>query len=387
MTSTMHPMRAVWIMAGITLREAARRRILWTALLAAVLLLVIFAVALRLQVHEFQGRPMSPFVRYQVETGMLMVGLYTCDLLAVVMTILTSIDTISGDISSGTIHAIATKPLARWQIVCGKFVGFVGMTTVYVALTFGCTIAVAYAATGVLPEHPVRGFLLIAAECAVVLTVTFLLGTWFSTLTAGVLALGLQGVAFMGGWLEQVSGFSQSTQIVTLGEIGRTPSSCAATGIALAACGVRDADAAGWFALVFAVRQRVDPERHGARVCRGFCAVRRWRRALAHANPGFVAGRWCSVAGGRSSVSRFLPGEVMRHTPLAIAFSTIALSIAPNRSRLRRPARIRSPTRTRSAAPGAGTTSSPMRHTIASLWADRIVSWSSMRRAANCSAR
>jgi Cu-processing system permease protein len=29
--------------------------------------------------------------------------------------------------------------------------------------------------------------------------------------------LGLQGVAFMGGWLEQVSGFSQSVHIVTLG--------------------------------------------------------------------------------------------------------------------------------------------------------------------------
>jgi hypothetical protein len=58
---------------------------------------------------------------------------------------------------------------------------------------------------------------LIVAECIVALSVTFLLGTRFSTLTCGVLAVGLQGVAFMGGWLEQVSGFSQSTQIVTLG--------------------------------------------------------------------------------------------------------------------------------------------------------------------------
>ena len=49
------------------------------------------------------------------------------------------------------------------------------------------------------------------------LGVTFLLGVRFGTLTSGVLALGLQGVAFMGGWLEQVSGFSQSAHIVTLG--------------------------------------------------------------------------------------------------------------------------------------------------------------------------
>jgi Cu-processing system permease protein len=207
----------ILIMFGVTIREAARRRILWTALFAAGLLLAIFGGALRLQVMEFEGRPMSPFVRYQVESGMLMVGLYTCDLLAVVMTILTSIDTLAGEIASGTIHAIATKPIARWQILVGKFLGFAAMASLYVALTFWATIAVSYAVTGVFPEHPGRGMALIIAECLVVLSMTFLLGTRFSTLTSGVIALGIQGVAFMGGWLEQVSGFSQSTQIVTLG--------------------------------------------------------------------------------------------------------------------------------------------------------------------------
>jgi Cu-processing system permease protein len=212
-------MSAILTMVGVTFREAARRRILWTALIAALLLLTIFAIALRLQVLEFESRAMSPFVRYQVEGGMLMVGLYTCDLLAVVMTILTSIDTIAGEISSGTIQAIATKPIARWQIFFGKYLGFAGMVTAYVLLTFGGTVAVAYAVTGVVPEHPLRGVALIILECLVALGVTFLLGTRFGTLTNGVLALGLQGMAFMGGWLEQVSGFSQSAHIVTLGVV------------------------------------------------------------------------------------------------------------------------------------------------------------------------
>ena len=210
-------MNGILTMARVTFREAARRRILWTALIAGALLLGIFAVALRLQVLEFQSRAMSPFVRYQVESGMLMVGLYTCDLLAVVMTILTSIDTLAGEISSGTIQAIATKPVARWQIFTGKFIGFAGMVIAYVVLTFAGTVAVSYAVTGVVPQHPVQGVALIVFECLLALSVTFLLGTRFGTLTNGVLALGLQGVAFMGGWLEQVSGFSQSAHIVTLG--------------------------------------------------------------------------------------------------------------------------------------------------------------------------
>jgi ABC-type transport system involved in multi-copper enzyme maturation permease subunit len=204
-------------MAVITFREAARRRILWTAIACGALLLAIFAVALKLQVMEFQSRPMSPFVRYQVESGMLMIGLYMCDLLAVVMTILTSIDTIAGEISSGTIHAIATKPIARWQIFAGKYLGFAAMVSVYVALTFSGTVAVSYAVTGVLPEHGVLGGALVVFECLVVLALTFCFGTKFSTLANGMVVLGIQAFAFMGGWLEQVSGFSQSAQIVTLG--------------------------------------------------------------------------------------------------------------------------------------------------------------------------
>jgi ABC-type transport system involved in multi-copper enzyme maturation permease subunit len=212
-------MNGIWIMAGITFREAARRKILWTAMIAGGLLLTIFAVALHLQVDEFNSRAMSPFLRYQVESGMLMVGLYTVDLLAVVMTILTSIDTLAGEISSGTIHAIATKPVSRWQILIGKFSGFIAMISASGVLMFSGTVAVSYWAVGVTPQHPIRGVLLIILECAVALSVTFLLGTWFSTLTNGVLVLGLQGLAFMGGWLEQVSGFSQSAHIVTLGVV------------------------------------------------------------------------------------------------------------------------------------------------------------------------
>jgi ABC-type transport system involved in multi-copper enzyme maturation permease subunit len=210
-------MNRIVVIAGITFREAARRKILWTALIAAALLLAIFAIALHLQVLEFQTRPMSPFLRYQVEGGMLMIGLYTCDQLAVLMTVLTSMDTLSGEISSGTIQAIATKPLARWQILIGKFMGFSGMIAIYVALTFCSTIAVAWSITGVVPEHPLRGALLIAFECILTLGVTFAMGTRLSTLTTGAVVLGLQALAFMGGWLEQLSGFSQSPHMVTIG--------------------------------------------------------------------------------------------------------------------------------------------------------------------------
>lgn len=206
-----------WLMAGITFREAARKKILWTALAAGLGFFVVFGLGLRYQMEDFAARSTPPFIRYQILSAMLMVGLYGVDLLAVVMTILTSVDTVSGEINSGTIHAIATKPIARWQILMGKWAGFAGMVAGYVAIMFGGTLAVGYWIGGVAPEHPLRGGALVLLECLLALTVTLLFGTWFSTLTNGVIVLGLHGLALLGGWMEQMSGFTQSARLVSLG--------------------------------------------------------------------------------------------------------------------------------------------------------------------------
>jgi Cu-processing system permease protein len=212
-------MTPLWIMAGITFREAARKKILWTALLAGLGFLLVFGLGLHYQMDDFSRGNMSAFLRYQVLSAMLMIGLYTVDLLAVVMAILTSVDAISGEIVSGTIQAIATKPVARWQVLIGKWLGFVGMLAIYVALMFGGTLAVAYWVSGVTSRNPLAGAALVFLECVLALTVTFMFGTWFSTLTNGVIVLGLHGLAFMGGWIEQMSGFAQGSRLVLIGVV------------------------------------------------------------------------------------------------------------------------------------------------------------------------
>jgi Cu-processing system permease protein len=79
------------------------------------------------------------------------------------------------------------------------------MLAVYVGAMFAGTLA-GYWIVGVTLQNPLRGGPLVCLECLLVLTATFLVGTWFSTLTNGVIVLGLNGLAFLGGWLEQMSG-------------------------------------------------------------------------------------------------------------------------------------------------------------------------------------
>ena len=204
-------------MASVTFREAARRKILWAALLAGGAFLTLFATGMHFQAKDLVRYSVPPFVRYQVQSSVLQVGFYAVDVLAVLLAILTSVDTLSGEIASGTIHAIATKPVARWQILVGKWIGFAIMVAVYVALMFAGVGIVGRVVTGIVTPRIFLGGTLVYVECLLVLTMTVMCGTWFSTLTNGVVVIGLHGLAFIGGWIEQIAALTNSPRLVTVG--------------------------------------------------------------------------------------------------------------------------------------------------------------------------
>jgi ABC-2 type transport system permease protein len=207
----------LWIIARVTFQEAARRKILWTALLAAAAFLTLFVTGMHFQVRSPHFANMPPLIRNQILSTMLQVGFYAIDMLAVLMTVLTSVDCVSGEIASSTIQAVATKPIHRWQLLLGKWLGFAAMIAAYVALVFGGVFAVGYFIGGIRQHNALQGASLIYLECLIVLTATFLFGTIFSTLTNGVIVLGLHGVAFIGGWLEQIGSVTQSDRLIDLG--------------------------------------------------------------------------------------------------------------------------------------------------------------------------
>ncbi len=212
-------MKHVWTMAGVTFQEAVRKKILWMALLAGAAFLLLFGIALHFQVEEFHNRNIRPFMQKQMLSGILMVGLYAIDLLVVVITIVTSVDTLSGEIASGTIQALATKPVRRWELLAGKWLGFSAMLTLYIALMVLGINGLTRVAAGVTARHLLQGLSLIWLQSMLLLSVTFSFGTTFSTLTNGVLALGLHGLAFLGGWIEQAGALTNTPKAVAVGVV------------------------------------------------------------------------------------------------------------------------------------------------------------------------
>ena len=93
------------------------------------------------------------------------------------------------------------------------------MLTTYIAIMVGGVNAITYLMARVTARHLLSGFLLMWMESVVLLSVTFAFATYFSTLTSGILALGLHGLAFIGGWIEQLGAITQTPRAVTVGVV------------------------------------------------------------------------------------------------------------------------------------------------------------------------
>ncbi len=207
---------AIWTLAGLTFKEAARKKLLWMALLVGLAFLALFGIA---QHYQTFGPRVTPLLRKQIMNTQFLVGLYVLNFLVLAMTVLTSVDTLSGEIASGTIQAIATKPLRRHQILIGKWLGFVCMLTIFLTLMVTGLAVMTHWITGYSPRHLLQGLSLMWLEGVLLFTVTFLFGTLFSTLSNGIIALGLHGLAFLGGWIEQFALVTNSERVATIGVI------------------------------------------------------------------------------------------------------------------------------------------------------------------------
>ena len=210
---------ATWVIARLTFREAVQRKIALGALLLGIVFLGVYGAGLYFIRQELarEAQGANALVTNQIYNFLALSGLYVVNFLFVMMAVLTSVDTIAGEVASGRIHTLASKPLRRWEILVGKWVGFVVMLSLYLLLMGGGVGGIARAVTGYRVPNLLRGLGLIWLNGILLLNVTMLGGTRLSTLANGVLVFATFGVAFVGGWVEQIGSFLDSEAAVTLG--------------------------------------------------------------------------------------------------------------------------------------------------------------------------
>jgi Cu-processing system permease protein len=93
------------------------------------------------------------------------------------------------------------------------------MLTLYLVFMAGGVHIVGYIVTGHFLPHAIIGLGLMWLNALLLLNTSLLGGSSLSTLANGVLAFGLYGVAFIGGWVEQFGAMLQNQTAVNIGII------------------------------------------------------------------------------------------------------------------------------------------------------------------------
>jgi ABC-type transport system involved in multi-copper enzyme maturation permease subunit len=196
--------RAVLTIAHLTLAEARRRRILAAALLLGAAFVLLFGVGFHFIVRDVREHGASAAQERFVLSFIVMAALYAANFLIVMTSVLVTIDTLAGEIGSGVIETLCTKPVPRQAVALGKWLGCWVVLAMYASLLCGGVLVVARLVGGYTPPNAARGLPLLLLEGTVLLTLALAGGTRLSTLANGVTVFGLYGLAFVGGWMEQI---------------------------------------------------------------------------------------------------------------------------------------------------------------------------------------
>jgi ABC-type transport system involved in multi-copper enzyme maturation permease subunit len=102
-------------------------------------------------------------------------------------------------------------------VALGKWLGCWVVLALYALLLCGGVLVVARLVADYTPPNAGRGAALILLEGTVLLTLALAGGTRLSTLANGVTVFGLYGLAFIGGWMEQIGTFAGNATARYLG--------------------------------------------------------------------------------------------------------------------------------------------------------------------------
>jgi len=204
----------------LTLLEALRRRVFTAALIAGGAFLCLYGIGLHFIVREQLSSATMTLIERRVTLNMLtLAGLFASNFLMIMMAVLLPVDTLSGEIASGVLQTVASRPIRRRDIVLGKWVGHWIVMTAYVALLVGGVLGVTAALTHFTPPRVERGIPLMLLEGTVLLTLSIAGGARLSTVTNGILAFGLFGLAFIGNLVEQIGTMADNAAAQQVGTI------------------------------------------------------------------------------------------------------------------------------------------------------------------------
>lgn len=209
----------VLTVAALTLREAARRRVLRALAVMTFVLLGLSAWGFSRLDAEFGGLT-SGEARLASSTVLNLV-MFGLSLIAALGTAFLAGPTLAGEIESGAALAMLARPIRRASVLVGKWLGLVAFGSAFVALAGFAQFLIVWFTMDYWPPAPVTGLALLAAQTTALLTLGLLLSAVISPMASGIVAVGLFGATWIAGVVGGVGQALDNESVARIGAVSR----------------------------------------------------------------------------------------------------------------------------------------------------------------------
>jgi Cu-processing system permease protein len=199
--------RYVLEIARFTLLEAVSRRLVLAGVLISLAYIGLFTLGFHFAYDKSIETTTSTESRLSLGVAfatLTLFGVYVVNYLASFLALFLSVAAISGEIDSGTLHAVLARPLRRSEFVVGRWLGYAVMLAVYIVAMTGLVLLIARLIAGYEVPDPVPALLLMLLEGVLLLTLSLFGSTLLPTLANGIVVFTLLGLAWLAGIIEFV---------------------------------------------------------------------------------------------------------------------------------------------------------------------------------------
>jgi ABC-type transport system involved in multi-copper enzyme maturation permease subunit len=192
--------RTVTTVAGLTLKEAARKRVVWALLALSCLLLGLSAWGFsQLTGMDTSYGQLTSAMSRVIASQLLNLVMFGMSMVVALGTAFLAGPTLGGEIESGVSLAMFARPVRRWHVLLGKWLGLVVFGCAYMTVVGLSQFVVVHVTVSYWPPHPWEALLLLGGETTVLLTLAMLLSSLISPLASGITTVGLFGATWVAG--------------------------------------------------------------------------------------------------------------------------------------------------------------------------------------------
>lgn len=195
------------VIIKFTFLEMFKKKIIYISAAMTIGFLMLYGIALHF-VYDSLGQ-MDVMMRAVLSSQFISMGMYVAGFIISFLSIFASVSAISFEIEQGSYLAVLSKPIHRFEMVLGRWIGIALMLLLYVTIFFGCIIGLNVIMGKGFTFHftfsaLMKSLLMLYLLPLLLSSVGIFFSTIISTVGAGIFVTILYFCGMVGGIIEQI---------------------------------------------------------------------------------------------------------------------------------------------------------------------------------------